>query len=198
MQSPVAKEMCMYAFVFLPVRILSRHRVYARQANWKCWKANCQLLCRFHPGLTTAPNWKYRSSSRTVCAAKQDYKIHFKRYIHTYIYRSRMLYTEAQNLPRGGRYALTCQKFHQSFENQTSNTSSHIFVAKNCPIILKRNYQNGRIFFYKLFVHERTFLQFSRNRFSLACKIIYHCGSYTFLVFDRCMIYWKCTERRGN
>jgi len=44
-------------------------------------------------------------------------------------------------------------------------------------------------------VQKRTFLQFSRDRFSLACKIIYHCGSYTFLVFDRCMIYSKCTER---
>lgn len=99
------KRRCVCAFVFLPVRILSRHRVHARRANWKCWKANCQLLCRFHPGLTTASNWKCRSSSRTVCAAKQDYKIHFKRSIYIRTYTGRLYYIQRHRICyERGRY----------------------------------------------------------------------------------------------
>lgn len=135
-----ARKRCVCVFVFLSVRILSRHRVHTQRANWKCWKANCQLLRRFHPGLTMASNWKYRSSSRTLCAVKQDYKIHFKRGIYIRTYTGRVYYIQRRRIClREGRYALTCQKFNQSSEIRMDfRCNPEIFFAEKYLVILKK------------------------------------------------------------
>lgn len=106
-------------------------------------EANCQLLRRSQPEAYCATELEipWRGSLESS-ATRQDYRIHSSVYIHTYICYLQKRRICFGPIGRGGRYALTCQKFNPSAEIHGSleydSEISRIACTEISIILVKR------------------------------------------------------------